>query len=137
VQLVVIDAPEKNSHDWRCYMEWKAIVFTSCFCLVSGIVPQTLVFISFQLLCSSRNVCGQIFFNYYFSYPTLFRGHAVTQLVEALRYNRKVAGSIPDDVIGIFYRHNPSGRTMALGLTQPLTEMSIRNIYWVVKAAGA
>jgi len=26
---------------------------------------------------------------------------------------------------------------MALGLTQPLTEMSIRNISWGVKAAGA
>jgi hypothetical protein len=41
---------------------------------------------------------------------------------------RKVAGSIPDGVIGIFYSHNPSGRTMALGPTQPLTEMSTRNI---------
>jgi hypothetical protein len=38
------------------------------------------------------------------------------------------AGSIPGVVIGIFYWHNPSGRTMALGLTQPLTEISTRNI---------
>ena len=38
--------------------------------------------------------------------------------------------SIPDNVIGIFHWHNPSGRTMALGLTQPLTEMSTRNISW-------
>ena len=37
-----------------------------------------------------------------------------------------VAGSIPDGVTGIFHCHNPSGRTMALGLTQPLTEMSKR-----------
>jgi hypothetical protein len=29
---------------------------------------------------------------------------------------RKVAGSIPDGVIGIFHWHNPSGRTMALGV---------------------
>ena len=29
-----------------------------------------------------------------------------------------------------FFWHNPSGRTMALGLTQPLTEMSTRNIFW-------
>ena len=42
--------------------------------------------------------------------------------------NRQVAGSIPDDVIGIFHRHNPTRRTMALGSTQPLTEMSTRNI---------
>ena len=37
----------------------------------------------------------------------------------------KVAGSIPDNVTEIFHSHNPSGRTMALGLTQPLREMSI------------
>jgi hypothetical protein len=42
--------------------------------------------------------------------------------------SRKVAGSIPDGVIGIFHWHNPSVRTMALWLTQPLTEMSIRSI---------
>ena len=46
---------------------------------------------------------------------------------------RKVAGSIPDGVTGIFHWHNPSGRTMALGSTQPLTEMSTRNTSWGVK----
>jgi hypothetical protein len=44
--------------------------------------------------------------------------------------NRKVAGSIPDGVIGIFQGHNPAGRTMALESTQPLTEMSTRCISW-------
>ena len=44
--------------------------------------------------------------------------------------SRKVAGSIPDSVIGIFHSHNPSGRTMALGSTQPLAEMSTRNVSW-------
>jgi len=44
--------------------------------------------------------------------------------------SRMVASSIPDGVIGIFHWHYPSGRTMALGLTQPLTEMSTRNISW-------
>jgi len=64
-------------------------------------------------------------------------GHAATQLVEALRY--KVVGLIPDGVVVIFHCHNPSGCTMAMGLTQPLTEMSTRNISWEegVKAAGA
>ena len=42
--------------------------------------------------------------------------------------SRKVPGSIPDGVIGIFYCHNPSGRTMALGSIQLLTEMSTRDI---------
>ena len=42
--------------------------------------------------------------------------------------SQKVAGSIPDSVIGIFLSHNLSGCTVALGLTQPLTEMSTRYI---------
>jgi hypothetical protein len=50
--------------------------------------------------------------------------------------SRKVAGSIPDSLIGIFHFHNPPGRTMALGLTQRLTEMSTRNVSGEVKAAG-
>jgi len=44
--------------------------------------------------------------------------------------SRKVAGSIPDGVTEIFHWHNPSGRTMVLGSTQPLTEVSTRNISW-------
>ena len=51
--------------------------------------------------------------------------------------NRKVAGLIPDGIIWMFHWHNPSGRTMALVLTQPLKEMTTRNISWGVKAAGA
>jgi hypothetical protein len=57
-----------------------------------------------------------------------------------LRYGatcRKVAGSIPDGGLGLFHLHNPSGPTMALGVSQSLTEMSTRNTYWRVKAAGA
>jgi hypothetical protein len=44
--------------------------------------------------------------------------------------SRKVACSIPYEVIKLFFNlHNPSNRTMALGLlTQPLTEMSTRNL---------
>ena len=57
----------------------------------------------------------------------------MAQLVEALRY--KVAGSIPNCVIGIFY--NPSGHTMAVEVTELLIEMSTRNIFCGVKAAGA
>jgi hypothetical protein len=36
--------------------------------------------------------------------------------------------SILDEVIGFFNRSNPSSRNMALGSTQPLTEMSTRNL---------
>jgi hypothetical protein len=45
--------------------------------------------------------------------------------------------SILDNVIEIFHGHDPSGHTMAPGLTLPLTDMSTRNISWVVKVAGA
>jgi hypothetical protein len=45
--------------------------------------------------------------------------------------SRKVAVLIPDGVIcGIFHSHNLSDSTMALRSTQPLTEMSTRNIAW-------
>ena len=54
-------------------------------------------------------------------------GHAVAQLFEALR---KVADSI-------FHSLNPSSRTMALGSTHSITELSTRGIPWGVKAAGA
>jgi hypothetical protein len=40
----------------------------------------------------------------------------------------KVAGSIPDEVTGFFNQPNPSSRIMGLRSTQPLTEMSTRNL---------
>jgi hypothetical protein len=62
------------------------------------------------------------------------------QLCSWLRHcaaNRQVAGSMSDGAIGIFRWHSPVGRTMALGSTQPLTEMSTRNISLGVKVGGA
>jgi hypothetical protein len=63
-------------------------------------------------------------------------GRAVAWWLKHSATNRQVAVSIPDGVIGIFEWHNPFGRTMALGSTQPLTEMSTGCIVGV-KAAGA
>jgi hypothetical protein len=40
----------------------------------------------------------------------------------------QVAGFVPDEVIGVSYLPNASSRTMALTLTQPLTETSTRNV---------
>jgi hypothetical protein len=48
-----------------------------------------------------------------------------------LRYyatNRRVAGSVPYEVIAFSNLPNPSSRIMALGSTQPLTEMSTRHL---------
>jgi hypothetical protein len=55
-------------------------------------------------------------------------GYAVAQLVEALRYTSAGRGFDSRGINGIFHWHNPSGRTMTMGLTQPLTEMITRNI---------
>jgi hypothetical protein len=54
-----------------------------------------------------------------------------------LRYKPESRGFDSRLCYWIFHRHNLSGRTIALGLTQPPTEMSTRNISWWVKAAGA
>ena len=51
--------------------------------------------------------------------------------------SRNGAGSIPEVVFEIFHRHNPSGRTVELGFTQALREMSTDIISSAVKAAGA
>jgi hypothetical protein len=61
----------------------------------------------------------------------IFRaGYAVVQWLWHCATSRKFAGLISDGVTGIFYWHKPSGRTMTLGTTQPLTEISTRNISW-------
>ena len=89
----------------------------------------------------SRGLCCRRWWLFVFRYLGLFVLIAVistiinggTRRCSWLRHcatSRKVAGSIPDGVIGIFHLHNPSGRTMALGSTQPLTEMNTRNISW-------
>jgi len=53
--------------------------------------------------------------------------------------NRKIADSIPEGDKDIFYWLNLSGRTVALGSTQPIAEMSTIGNLWGgrgVKAAG-
>jgi hypothetical protein len=65
------------------------------------------------------------------NYDTLQLGG--TGVAQWLRYcdaHQKVAGWIPDGVMEFFIDINPSDRTMVLGSTQPLTEMSTRNISW-------
>jgi hypothetical protein len=72
----------------------------------------------------------------------------VAYWVEVRATSRKVAGSIPDGVIDIFYCLNPSDRTMALGSTkpltkmalestEPLTKMSTRDVSWLVEEVGS
>ena len=62
----------------------------------------------------------------------------MAQLVEALRYKPEESRlRYPIVSLEFFILYNPSGRTMALRLIQPLTEMSTRDISWGVKTAGA
>jgi hypothetical protein len=51
--------------------------------------------------------------------------------------SRKIAHSIPDGVTGIFHWHNPSGRTMAVGLTQSLNRNEYQKYLLGVKAPDA
>jgi hypothetical protein len=60
----------------------------------------------------------------------MYRGTLWRSWLRHCATSRKFAASIPDGVIGIFHLHNPSGRTIVLGLTQTLTEISTRNITW-------
>jgi membrane-bound lytic murein transglycosylase B len=65
-----------------------------------------------------------------FSAPHSTGGTAAAQWLRYCATNQKVAGSIPDGVMEFFIDINSSDRTMALGSTQPLTEMSTGNISW-------
>jgi hypothetical protein len=55
---------------------------------------------------------------------------------KALSCNPEGCGFDSRCVTGMFHCHNPSGDTMNLGLTQPLTGMSNKNISWELKAAS-
>jgi hypothetical protein len=57
-------------------------------------------------------------------------GTALAQWLRCCATNQKVAGSIPDGVVEFFIDINTSDSTMALGSTQPLTEMSTMSMSW-------
>jgi hypothetical protein len=57
-------------------------------------------------------------------------GTAVAQWLGYFATNQKVAGSIPDGVMEFFIDINHSDRTLVLGSTQLLTEMSTGSISW-------
>ena len=66
-----------------------------------------------------------------------YNGTAVAQWLRCCATNRKIAGSIPAGVSGFLIDISPTYRTMDLGSTQPLTEMSTRSSSWGVKVSGA
>jgi hypothetical protein len=60
-------------------------------------------------------------------YYSVAKGVSGSVVVRHYATNLKVAGLCPDEV-DVIYLPNPSDRTMALGSTQPLTEMNTRNL---------
>ena len=58
----------------------------------------------------------------------------MARILFSCKHCRKIAVSIRDWVDGILH---VCGRSVALVSTEPLTEKSVRDISWGVKAAGA
>jgi hypothetical protein len=82
------------------------------------------------------------FFKIHFSivFPSIPGGGGSTLQRSWLRHfatSREVAGSSPGVVLRFFNWPNSSSRIVALGSTQPLTEISTRNLPGGLKAAGA
>jgi hypothetical protein len=75
------------------------------------IVPHAFFFCTYQL----DAIQSMLFILCFWGHGTMLRAG-------------KVAGSIPDEVIRFFNWPNPSSRTTALESTQPITEMSTRNL---------
>jgi hypothetical protein len=71
-------------------------------------------------------ICGGTISEIEYIFPVLpfYTGTAVAQWLKYCATNRKVAGLIPDGVIGFF----SSDRATALGSIQPLKEISTSNI---------
>jgi hypothetical protein len=110
---------------WKCT---SITVFARHFPISYDVTPDDwhviVFFLSVILVCLSdliRSMAG---------------GTWVAQWLRHCATNRKVAGSIPDGVTWIFHLHNPSGRTMALGLTQPLTEPCHLHVPIVLKSGS-
>jgi hypothetical protein len=100
--------------------------YYTCSSLVYMIITSsfTLQFLSTELnWIWSELGTFQIFIHLIFCWDTWQHGwmkHCAT--------SQKVAGLIPDEVIGFFNWPNPSSRTLALELTQSLTEISTGNL---------
>ena len=90
--------------------------FSPCLPYATQNISSSSSFLPYLLVLSLHSIFPQSF--------------AVVQWLRCCATNRKVVSSFPDGVIGIFHSHNPSDRTMALGSTQSLTEMSTRRISW-------
>jgi hypothetical protein len=123
--------------EWHAYEYWaeniveaSGHVVAGCYCILQQL-RTVLDILSVLPVCRSTFQMAEL----RYCETRIFKITFVT--LRHCATSRKVAGSIPQGVIGIFNWHNSSDRTMALGSTQALIEMSTRLISWGVKAAGA
>ena len=107
----------------RMWEEMLAVYFYPCTACFNG---EVLYIFPTQCICDPYNFHRHFLFPWTTLAGVLWRrGTAVAQLVEALRYKSEGRG-----FDSRWCHWNFSGRTMALGSTQPLTEMSTGNISW-------
>jgi hypothetical protein len=99
-----------------------------CVCVISdSLIPVSIVFLSFM------SMIPHPYWYAFYLYFLHFCGYVSCLFLPCLKHcatSRKFAGYIPDGVSWIFHWHNSHGCSMALGSTQPITEMSTRNIPW-------
>jgi hypothetical protein len=103
---------------------WKLIIslMQNC-CILLKVMPATLII----LLCGYFAWCKCIMRLNTIT-TLLMKPITICIMLSIYATNWEVTGSIPDEITGTFNWPDPSSCTMALVLTQPLTEMSTRNL---------
>jgi hypothetical protein len=100
------------------------------FCCTESTIFRGITLLLF-IMCSSYS---RIFLFPYLVRLTQRREHTVARLMRCAA-SLNVLVSIPDEGIGFFSLPNPSRPSMPLGSTQPLTEMTTKNIPGVLEPA--
>jgi hypothetical protein len=115
-------------YDGRIHQHWITNTMQSCHDLISDNILQ---FILTELKIFTCFVLTVKIIRCTHSTAVVYCRLRRTRWRSCLRHgaiSRKVAGSISDGITGIFHWLNPSSHTMTSASTQPLTEMSTRNI---------
>jgi hypothetical protein len=131
--------------EWRCVCVLYELVciqddlFLSDNCLLR---PNVFLFVVFNLAHSTNCQCAwwtdrlRLFIRKiqdpeYCRLIALFKGTVFTELFSVtVTHPRCTTYDLICIIAWIFHWHNPSDRAMALGSTEPLTEMSTRSISW-------
>ena len=144
VNFATATSIKRTKHTVWPWQERKTFLFRSDGCLCESVLPILSCFSLPQILFRLRHN---------------WRDFVCTQSVNAkntpIINGRTLRSGVGGDAVGgstaiqagrsrvwlnvteIFHLHSLSGRTVVLGSTQPLTEMSTRGISWGAKSAGA